>query len=58
MNNRQDVVLCALIAAFLMIAATPCRAVEVSVTDGDTLILNAVPYRLDGIEAPQMQKPD
>jgi endonuclease YncB( thermonuclease family) len=43
----------ALIAAFLIIAATPCWAVEVTVTDGDTLILNGVAYRLDGIEAPQ-----
>ncbi|MEA2926728.1 MAG: hypothetical protein QOD25_3850, partial [Alphaproteobacteria bacterium] len=29
----------ALIAAFLILAATPSLAVEVSVTDGDTLIL-------------------
>jgi endonuclease YncB( thermonuclease family) len=43
----------ALIVAFLTIAATPCRAVEVSITDGDTLILNGVTYRLNGIEAPQ-----
>ena len=43
----------ALIAAFLIIAATPSLAVEVSVTDGDTLILNGITYRLDGIEAPQ-----
>jgi endonuclease YncB( thermonuclease family) len=42
-----------LIAAFLIIAATPSLAVEVSVTDGDTLILNGITYRLDGIEAPQ-----
>src|SRR6478735_11708351 len=43
----------ALIAACLILAATPSLAVEVSVTDGDTLILDGVPYRLDGIEAPQ-----
>jgi endonuclease YncB( thermonuclease family) len=43
----------ALIAAFLIAAATSCWAVEVSITDGDTLILDGVIYRLDGIEAPQ-----
>jgi endonuclease YncB( thermonuclease family) len=43
----------ALIAAFLIAAAAPCWAVELSVTDGDTLILDGVIYRLDGIEAPQ-----
>jgi endonuclease YncB( thermonuclease family) len=51
--RRQGMVMRALIAAVLTIAATPCWAVEVAVTDGDTLILDGVPYRLDGIEAPQ-----
>jgi endonuclease YncB( thermonuclease family) len=37
----------------LMALATPGRAAEAIVTDGDTLILDGVPYRLDGIEAPQ-----
>ena len=44
----------ALMAAFLFIAAaTPALAVEVSVTDGDTQIVNGMTYRLDGIKAPQ-----
>jgi endonuclease YncB( thermonuclease family) len=43
----------ALIAAFLMIAATPSWADEVNVTDGVTLIVDGATYRLDGIEAPQ-----
>ena len=51
--RRQGMAIRALIAAVLTIAATPCWAVEVTVTDGDTLILDGVPYRLDGIEAPQ-----
>ena len=51
--RRQDAVVCATIAVFLIVAATPGWAVEVSVTDGDTLILDGVTYRLDGIEAPQ-----
>ena len=48
-----DVVFRALIALFLVIATAPSRAAEVSVTDGDTLILNGDTYRLAGIEAPQ-----
>ena len=51
--RRQDRVMGALIAVFLIAAATPSRAFEVTVTDGDTLILDGVTYRLDGIEAPQ-----
>ena len=51
--QQRDMVMHALIAAFLIIAATPSLAFEVSVTDGDTLILNGITYRLDGIEAPQ-----
>jgi len=43
----------ALIAVWLTVAATPGWAVETSVTDGNTLILDGVTYRLDGIEAPQ-----
>ena len=48
-----DVVIRALIALFLVVATTPSRAAEVSITDGDTLILNGATYRLGGIEAPQ-----
>ena len=42
-----------LIAAFLLTAAAPGWAAEVSITDGDTLILNGTTYRLGGVEAPQ-----
>jgi endonuclease YncB( thermonuclease family) len=42
----------ALITAFF-VAATPSWANDVSVTDGDTLVVKGVTYRLDGIEAPQ-----
>jgi endonuclease YncB( thermonuclease family) len=44
----------ALIATLvLLLAATPGCAAEATITDGDTLILDGVAYRLDGIEAPQ-----
>ena len=43
----------ALIIALLIAAAMPSWAVEVSVMDGDTMILDGTAYRLDGIEAPQ-----
>ena len=43
----------ALIAAFLIIATTPGWAAEASITDGATLIVDGVTYRLDGIDAPQ-----
>lgn len=46
-------VLRALIAVFLIAVTTPSQAAEVSVTDGDTIIVNNVTYRLDGIDAPQ-----
>lgn len=49
---RQYTIMRTLIAA-LLIVATPSWAADVSVTDGDTLIVNGVTYRLDGIEAPQ-----
>ncbi len=48
-----NVIVSALIALFLNIATTPSWAAEVAVTDGDTLILNGITYRLGGIEAPQ-----
>ena len=49
----MNTIMGALIAALLIAAATPGWAVDVSVTDGDTLIVDGVAYRLDGIEAPQ-----
>jgi len=39
-------------AALFFIATFSSWAVEATITDGDTLTLNRVPYRLDGIEAP------
>ena len=41
------------IAALLLIAGSPSWAVEATITDGDTLLLGATPYRLDGIDAPE-----
>jgi endonuclease YncB( thermonuclease family) len=41
------------VTAALLIMATPCWAAEAIIVDGDTLILDSVPYKLDGIEAPQ-----
>ena len=38
---------------FVVAAATPGRAAGVQVMDGDTLILDGITYRLEGIEAPQ-----
>lgn len=43
----------ALIAAVLIVAATPGFAAQATITDGNTLILDGVTYRLDGIDAPQ-----
>ena len=43
----------ALIAAVLIAATTPGLAAEVSIPDGNTVILNGVTYRLEGIDAPQ-----
>jgi endonuclease YncB( thermonuclease family) len=43
----------ALVAAFLIFAAVPSHGAEVSITDGGTLTLDGVIYRLDGIDVPQ-----
>jgi endonuclease YncB( thermonuclease family) len=43
----------ALMTAALIAAVTPSLAAEATVTDGNTLVLDAVVYRLDGISAPQ-----
>ncbi len=53
MRRRELLCLLGGVIAVFLIAATPSWAADVSVTDGDTLILNGVTYRLDGIEAPQ-----
>jgi endonuclease YncB( thermonuclease family) len=43
----------ALAVAFLVLATAQSRAAELIVADGDTLVLNGTPIRLDGIDAPQ-----
>jgi endonuclease YncB( thermonuclease family) len=43
----------ALIAAALIVTATQGLAAEITVTDGNTLILDGTIFRLDGIDAPQ-----
>ena len=42
-----------LIAILLCIVIGPSWAEEAIITDGDTLILNGILYRLDGIDAPE-----
>lgn len=46
----------ALIAALLLAMAWPCLAAEIVVTDGDTLRVNRTNYRLDGIDAPEIDQ--
>src|SRR3954467_11629528 len=47
----------ALIAAALLLAMTgPGLAAEIVVTDGDTLQLNGRNYRLDGVDAPEIDQ--
>lgn len=43
----------ALITVLILVLAEPGRAAEAIVTDGDTLVMNGAPYRLDGIDAPE-----
>ena len=50
---KKGTIVRALIAAIFLISASPSWAVEVTITDGDTLKLNGSPYRLDGIDAPE-----
>jgi endonuclease YncB( thermonuclease family) len=42
-----------LIAVVLIVAATPGLAAPAMIADGNTLVLDSVTYRLDGIDAPQ-----
>jgi endonuclease YncB( thermonuclease family) len=46
----------ALIAALLLAMAAPSLAAETVVTDGDTLQLDRTSYRLDGIDAPEIDQ--
>jgi endonuclease YncB( thermonuclease family) len=43
----------ALIAVLIFFVVNSSRAAEAIITDGDTLILNGSPYRLDGVDAPE-----
>ena len=43
----------ALLAAILITAAAPAFAAQATIPDGNTLIVDGVTYRLDGIDAPQ-----
>src|SRR5215207_2021114 len=45
-----------LIAAFLLAMAGPGAAAEIVVTNGDTLQLDRTIYRLDGIDAPEIDQ--
>ena len=42
-----------LIAILFCIVIGPSWAEEAIITDGGTLMLNGIPYRLDGIDAPE-----
>src|SRR5258707_15583001 len=44
------------IAALLLAMAGPGLAAEIIVTDGDTLRLNQTNYRLDGVDAPEIDQ--
>ncbi len=41
------------VAILFCIAISPCWAEVAIIVDGDTLVLNGIPYRLDGIDAPE-----
>jgi endonuclease YncB( thermonuclease family) len=41
------------ILLFLLLMVSPCWASELMVVDADTMILNGITYRLDGIDAPE-----
>ena len=43
----------AIIFIIFFVAVSPSLAAEAIITDGDTLLLNGRPYRLDGIDAPE-----
>lgn len=47
----------ALIAVLIFFFVSPSWAAEATITNGDTLILNGTPYRLDGIDAPGTDQP-
>ena len=46
----------ALIVALLLAMAGPCVAAEIAVTDGDTLRLGSTTFRLDGVDAPEIDQ--
>ena len=46
----------ALIAVLLLVIAGPSLAAEIVVTNGDTLQLDRTIYRLEGIDAPEIDQ--
>jgi endonuclease YncB( thermonuclease family) len=52
-KRKYGAVVRALITAIFFVSASPSWAAEVTITDGDTLVLNGTPHRLDGIYAPK-----
>ena len=52
-SQRCGQVMRSLITVLFFIVVAPSWAAEATITDGDTLILNGTPYRLDGIDAPE-----
>ena len=53
LKRKYGAVVRALITAIFFVSASPSWAAEVTITDGDTLVLNGSPHRLDGIYAPE-----
>jgi len=53
LKRKYGAVVRALITAIFFVSACPGWAAEVTITDGDTLVLNGAPHRLDGIYAPK-----
>jgi endonuclease YncB( thermonuclease family) len=53
MSRREFITLVGGTAALFVMAISPSSAVEATITDADTLMLNGSPHRLDGIDAPE-----
>jgi endonuclease YncB( thermonuclease family) len=52
-KRKYGAVVRTLITAIFFVSAFPSWAAEVIIADGDTLVLNGAPHRLDGIHAPK-----
>jgi endonuclease YncB( thermonuclease family) len=53
LKQKLGVTVRALFIAIFFVAASPCWSAEATITDGDTLVLNGIPHKLDGIDAPE-----